>query len=418
MFNDALDILFLGSLFPKEREREILNDSITGIQNASNVLQQGLVSGLDANCSGQVHIINSLHIGSYPKHYKKAIVKTYRFAQTSSGDDINVGFINLKGIKHYSRYMALKPHVRKWALKKTGKKKAMIAYAASATFTKLLLFAKHLNPDIITCLVVADLPEYMSSSQGRSILFKLFVDSENRRIARDIKHIDRFVLVTEQMKDAMQISVPYTVVEGIATDVFESVEDVVTDGIKTILYTGSLTEKYGIIDLVKAFEHLAGDNYRLIICGEGETEEYIRQACVSNPRIIFKGLMRRNEVLELQKSATILINPRPNNEGFTKYSFPSKIMEYMSSGTPVISYKLDGIPQEYFQYMFTIDDEKSGDGFENAIYRKLMDVFAKPSEELSEMGKHARAFVLKEKNDVSQSKKIVSLLFETNAKHT
>ena len=38
------------------------------------------------------------------------------------------------------------------------------------------------------------------------------------------------------------------------------------------------------------------------------------------------------------------VNPRQNNEEFTKYSFPSKTMEYLASGVPVVAYKLDGIP--------------------------------------------------------------------------
>ena len=36
-----------------------------------------------------------------------------------------------------------------------------------------------------------------------------------------------------------------------------------------------------------------------------------------------------------------------NSEEYTKYSFPSKIMEYVSTGKPTICYKLDGIPDEY-----------------------------------------------------------------------
>jgi len=404
--DDSLDILFLGSLFPKGKEGEILYNSTSGVQNASNVLQHGIVSGLDSNCPGQVRIVNSLLIGSFPKHYKKPCVKTYRFSQTTNGNDINAGFLNIKGIKHFSRYWSLVPHIKKWALEKNGKKKALIAYSASATFTKLLLHAKRLNPEVITCLIVADLPQYMSSSRGRSIVFKLFVEVENKRIFEDIKHIDRFVLLTEQMRDAMQIKVPYAVVEGIAADAFDGMTDtLVNDGNKTILYTGSLTEKYGIMDLIRAFEKLPGENYRLVICGEGETKELVEQACERDDRIIFKGLLKREDVLKLQKSATVLINPRQNNENFTKYSFPSKTMEYMASATPVIMYKLDGVPGEYDEYLYYVED-----GSADSLKNKISEVLSKPPEELRDFGMRAREWVMREKNSEVQAKKIIDMI--------
>mgnify|MGYP003303651866 CR=1 FL=1 len=45
---------------------------------------------------------------------------------------------------------------------------------------------------------------------------------------------------------------------------------------------------------------------------------------------IFTGKIDRSQVLALQRSATVLVNPRRNNEEYTKYSFPSKTMEYLA----------------------------------------------------------------------------------------
>ena len=38
------------------------------------------------------------------------------------------------------------------------------------------------------------------------------------------------------------------------------------------------------------------------------------------------------------------------------FSFPSKILEYLASGTRVAVSKLDGVPQEYYEYVETIND--------------------------------------------------------------
>jgi len=207
------------------------------------------------------------------------------------------------------------------------------------------------------------------------------------------------------MHEALGLSVPSIVVEGISTDGFGNMTYTPQPG-RTVLYSGTLTGRYGIVDLIEAFKRLPDEDYRLIICGEGETEGRIREESTRDGRIIFKGLLSRDEVLALQKSATVLINPRPGGEDYTRYSFPSKMMEYMSSGTPVISYKLPGMPEEYFDYIYTIED---GPG-EEMIYDALKEVLVKPDDELSIMGNRARQFVLTRKNATAQAGRITEMI--------
>jgi hypothetical protein len=57
------------------------------------------------------------------------------------------------------------------------------------------------------------------------------------------------------------------------------------------------------------------------------------------------------------KSADILVNPRPNNEIYTRYSFPSKNIEYLLSGKVVLGYKLDGMPDCYKQFMVIVKED-------------------------------------------------------------
>jgi len=405
--NNSFDILFLAGLFPKEKEDEIIGNSKGNVQNAANALQHGIASGLSANCPGQVRILNSLYVGPFPRLYKELFIKTYNFSHVEGANDINIGYINLVGVKRLSRYITLKPYVRKWIKEKSDRKKVIIAYAATATFTRLLRYTKKLDSNIVTCLVVPDLPQYMNMTHRQSAIYRLLKGFEAKLIQSDTEYIDGFVLLTKQMRDALHIEVPFVVIEGIATDTFENMEDIPKNQeVTTFLYSGTLAAKYGIIDLVKAFQRLPDENCRLVICGAGETEEYIKNESKRDGRIVFKGLLKREDVLKLQKTATVLINPRSNNEEYTKYSFPSKIIEYMASGTPVISYKLNGVSEEYYDYLFTIDD---GLG-EDAIYFAIKDVLSKSEEELEEMGKRAKAFVLTEKSSNVQAGKILRLV--------
>ena len=103
------------------------------------------------------------------------------------------------------------------------------------------------------------------------------------------------------------------------------------------------------------------------------------------------------------------MNPRPTTEEYTKYSFPSKNMEYMVSGTAVLTTALPGMPEEYKKHVYLIEDE-GVDGISNAFKNiaKLSD------EEVVNKGRLAREFVLSEKNNKIQTKKIIELINRIN----
>ena len=216
---------------------------------------------------------------------------------------------------------------------------------------------------------------------------------------------DCFVLLTKQMADYLHIKKPYCVVEGIAskTQQIERREN----SEKTILYTGTLHQKFGVMNLVNAFSQIEDPDYRLVICGIGDSEQAIKDAVKDDSRISFLGQLPRNEVIEWQKKATVLVNPRQNNEEFTKYSFPSKTMEYLSSGIPVVAYKLDGIPDEYDQYIQYVADDSI-----ESLKKKLVEVCEMTREERQELGNIGRNFVLMKKNSTIQVRKIRTLVNE------
>ena len=106
-----------------------------------------------------------------------------------------------------------------------------------------------------------------------------------------------------------------------------------------------------------------------------------------------------------QQKSTILINPRTNNEEYTKYSFPSKNLEYLLSGRPTVAYMLDGMPEEYKNY-FIIPEDDSAD----SLAKTISNILIMSDEEQEIIGKKARDFVLNNKNYIIQSKKIIDLI--------
>jgi len=404
----AIDILYLSGLFPPELEEEIIRLSVKYVQNAANVLQQEILSGLESHCPEKVTVLNSPFIGAWPFRYKTPFIKSSTFSHNSKTLNTNVGYLNVFGVSKLSQYYVLKRHVKSWVRKPSLNPKVVIAYAATTVFTKLLTYIKQLDSEIATILIVPDLPEYWDTT-GKKKFYQKLIDLEVEKIYDRIKNIDGFVLLTEHMSNRLNIQVPYTVVEGIApskpltqTKVLNSDNE-----IRTVLYSGTLSKKYGIVDLIEAFLKLPNECYRFVVCGSGEMADYIVQASRNDNRIVFNGLIPRDEVLQLQKSATVLVNPRNNNERYTKFSFPSKIMEYLASGTPVIAYHLDGMPADYRKYMYTINEDDK-----NALFNTLSTVLEKSNEELRLKGEIAQKYVLAEKTATKQVHKIIKLMNE------
>lgn len=403
--NMGLDILFLGRLFPKENEKEIRSKARVDMQDAANNLQWNIIQGIDNNnINGSLKVLNYLPIDSYPKHYKDCFIKTFIFNHSDNSEDVNVGFCNLQYAKQILCGVNFIKHIKKWAIKYTGKPKVILCYSANTMFLQLISKAKRINKKIHVSIIIADIPEFAANADLRGIK-KLFNRYQVKKSTKMLLYADSFVLLTKHMKERLKITKPYIVVEGIAPERVDTITTNEEQVIKNILYSGSLNVKYGIIELLKAFMLIPGFDYRLTLCGLGNTETEINNFLLKDKRIVYLGKVDYQTVLEMQTKATVLVNPRQNNEVFTKYSFPSKNLEYLSSGTPLIAYKLDGIPDEYDNFINYVDNNT-----EEALADKIIEICELSKEKRAEIGKKAREFVTEYKNKQTQSNKIINLV--------
>ena len=126
---------------------------------------------------------------------------------------------------------------------------------------------------------------------------------------------------------------------------------------RSVFYDGGVSKQYGLADLVEGFRMADIPNARLEIYGPGDYVPELQKIAEEDSRIIYGGMLMNSEIVEREQQATLLVNPRPTHEEFVKYSFPSKTMEYMASGTPVLTTRLPGMPKEYYPYVSFIDEE-------------------------------------------------------------
>lgn len=397
-------ILFLCGLFPKEKIKEVEQFSKGVIQYAADALQWSFVNGMIANHLN-IDVLTLPFIGSYPKRFKKLTIKPYNFFIKGINSGICPGFNNFTGYKLFSRYLSAKKEILNWA-KSTEGEKIILIYAIHTPFIKAAVEAKKINSKIKICLIVPDLPEFMSHSS--SLIRNTLKNLEGKLLENLLPQIDSFVVLTSFMVEKLKIQQkPWVCIEGIYNSSNElNFEEETKRENKTILYTGTLSSQYGILNLLNSFKEIEDPNYQLWICGEGNTRKIIEAQAERDKRIIYFGQISQEDVLKLQRRATVLINPRTSDGEFTKYSFPSKTMEYLASGRPVIIHKLPGIPEEYFEYCFWEEKETI-----SGLKEKIVSICSMEEEKLAEFGKRARAFILENKNPKVQVEKMVKSLF-------
>lgn len=400
------DVLILGGLIPREYEDEVFKKSIYGIPISASAHLQKLIGGFDALLPKPVRLLNILPVGSYPKRYKSLFVPGFSFSHTEGARDINIGYCNLTVWKKLSKKLAIRKNVKRWIKTEPKRPKVLIIYEVEGEYLSAAVMLKKLCPKIHISLIVPDLPAFTDIDKGGRWIYKLRAIYRTHSSLKRMKAIDSFVFLTWYMKDYYKAKKPYVVVEGVTDSESEQeVPKTLDDGLKTIVYTGTFTEKYGIMDLVHAFMLIPDPDFRLVLCGGGETEEKVKKCAKKDSRIIYKGVLKHKEALGLQRGATILVNPRQGGNEFTKYSFPSKIMEYMSAGRPVLCFPLEGIPKEYDDYLFYF---KSPD--HKSMAEDMRALCGKAPEVLNEIGEKGKKFVVENKNNKVQCAKILDMI--------
>ena len=358
--------LFLCGVFSDEHEPEIVAMSKRTIEYSANVFQKKLIDGFQRN-SFALEVLSAPFIGSYPN---VSAIAQFKGFSIKADQYHYVNFNNIWGIRNISRAQALKKAVIPFANSKEDGK-IIFVYSPHTPFLEAAVYAKRLDSTIKICLILPDLPQYMNLNAKISAIYKLGKKYDIKKFEKLNRYVDSYMLLTEAMKDVVDVhGKRYMVVEGIVdTAELPADKDKVpskTTEEKYIVYTGKLNAKFGVKHLVDAFMKLKNKDYRLILCGKGDAESYVCEKSQEDGRILYQGQVTPQVAKQWVTQADVLVNPRKNDEEYTKYSFPSKNIEYLLSGHPVVGYMLDGIPKVYENFMYMVQGDSDTD-FAQAI---------------------------------------------------
>lgn len=323
--------------------------------------------------------------------------------ETEDGIKYNyIPFVNIPGLKHLIVFLHTFFYVLGWGLK-NRRDKVVVCDVLKISGCMGALAASFFNRTKVVG-VVTDIYGFMAGDHS-SFKHRMAEKVSSWYIAK----YDYYVLLTEAMNDLVNPKQkPYIVMEALCDNAVsdDDIKSSTKSDSKVVLYAGGLHEKYGLKMLVDAFVSLNRSDARLVLYGSGPFVPELQNVCSKYSCVEYRGIAPNAEVVKAELAATLLVNPRFTTSELTKYSFPSKNMEYMTTATPLLTTKLPGMPVEYNDFVYLFDEE-TVDGFATKI--KL--VLDKSQEELSQKGFAARHFVLSKKNNLVQTQRILNMVF-------
>lgn len=392
-------ILLLSQTYPSQILPNLEKHSKVILDYAGHNLGSAIINGLRVN-NANMHVVNTPHVGSFPPYYSSPFVPSYKDDSIDS-----IGYLNVSYLKRISIARQQAKLTLDWCKRTEGEKVIFLYNFEALSFIGKV---KKKYPEVKVALLVTDLIEYQSPGLTPLKHINKYVEmiiGGGTDIYENLKYVDGFILLAPMMTEHLNVgNRPWIQVEGIYNN-DNVLDSSAKNPKKVLLYTGNLGKRYGICQLLDAFSKIEDEDYELQICGGGDGLDVIKEYASKDSRIKYLGIIPRSEAQKLQQEAAALVNPRNSQDAYTMYSFPSKTMEYLASGTPVIMSHLKSIPKEYDEHIFYVEDE-SVEGWT----RKIQEVCNKDKSELYAFGKKAQDFIMTTKTPAFQTKRILDFI--------
>lgn len=156
-----------------------------------------------------------------------------------------------------------------------------------------------------------------------------------------------------------------------------------------INYFGTIDHIRGALRLLEALCYLDNSlDVKLIFTGRGSGQAEIEAAARRDARIEYLGFVSAEEMQRLYEEADVLVNPHACDGPEARYLFPSKVIEYLASGVPVVSTSASRAAELYDGLATFARSDNPRD-----IAAAIDEVLHTPEPTLRERSLRARAFI-------------------------
>jgi glycosyltransferase involved in cell wall biosynthesis len=174
-----------------------------------------------------------------------------------------------------------------------------------------------------------------------------------------------------------------------------------------IVFAGQLSDLNGVRLLLDSMGLVDDGELRVTVMGGGPLAHLVEAAAARDPRIRFLGLVPVERVWEEYATADLLVNLRSTAYQTHRYVFPSKVVECLATGVPLLSTKTGHVESEFGEFVFLLDAQTP-----DALAAKIVEIKSMSVEDRLSIGKSAQQHVLRNKTWEAQVKKIAAYLKE------
>jgi len=344
-----------------------------------------------------VQLISALPVSRF---MQQTIFRGERFLENGFPGH-TLGFINLAALKHITRGISCALVARREI--RRHRTEIIVVHGVHSPFLWFAAVMRKRNRKFV--VVLTDPPGVVLPSDG--LVTRLLKRMDVWLIKAALKRADGVIGLTQGLIQDFAPSGRSLVLPGFLDYYLEDLSDDMPirsgSDLFHVAYAGGLSVAYGVDRLIDAVTGITSIPIQLHLYGKGELVSRIEALTISDRRIRYGGSMSPGELAKHLRTADLLVNPRPSDQDFVRYSFPSKLIEYMALGVPVLSTRLPGIPDEYLECMMIADVETDA-GLRNAI----LEFAAMPAATRTRMAREARLFIIKAASEATQSRKIAS----------
>lgn len=389
-----MKILFLGYAVSEE-----LAGKLSGASVAGNKMQVNVLRELAQYADIDLKAISVYPVAAFPRD-KCLYVQKEKLQIQPGLISYRAPFLNLPIVKQIWQTLSVYRLVKRYADKDT----ILLTFNLFPQVGLPAMWAKK-KLGCKTCALLADLP--INDEVGvKNPIKNLLRNCFDRLTLRAITECDRLVVLNKNAAESYAPGTPYIVVEGgVDAQCLTSNISVMTKTEKRIVYGGALTEYSGILTLIEAMKFVADKEAKLDIYGSGYVQERVEELAQQMPNVEYHGHISNQKMIQIQKTAYLLVNPRPIDDPIAKVTFPSKLFEYMVSGTPVLTTKLNGINEEFQEHLYLVENASAQE-----LAYMINKVLEMPYDEIREKAKGAYSFVVSEKNWKRQCERIHAFL--------
>lgn len=383
-----LKVLFIGSVVP-----DTVEFRTPAFSRAGNLAQQGLLDGM-ADAGAQLKLLSFQPVPAFPRSRQLTVLGRWLGGRHQQR---TLPFLNLPYLKQIS--LAGGILFAGMAAIRQQRPDYLMSYNVNSFVSGPLgVLSKAFHIPYIPVVYDVDVP-------GSTVPDGLYQRWEYAWARRVLPRLRGAVVGTALIGHNLMPGRPRVIVEGgLNWSQQQYAPGTPTqDPTFDIVFAGALERYNGIDVMLEALQHLPSD-VRLHIAGQGALKSAVEAAAVNDPRIIYHGLLDMAGLRTLYAQGDLLINHRSDLRLDSRYVFPSKLIEYLASGLPVLSTRFRSLPDDYLPFMGVIADESS-----QALAQAVRDVMGEPHTAWNRAAR-GREFVIAHKAWAIQGRRILDFL--------